>query len=48
MNCVRELLRNDKFEGLNGALLLKITEIYLAKYTEQFGIPKAEADRHKK
>ena len=47
INSARELLRNDQFEGLNGQLLLKLTEIFLQKYTMEAGLTRAEADRHK-
>jgi len=47
VNCIRELLNKDQFEGLNGALCLKLTEIFLSKYTVEAGISRTEADRHK-
>jgi len=47
VNCVNMLLKNDQFEGLNGHLLVKLTEIFLAKYTEEAGMTRKEADRHK-
>ena len=33
INCIRVLLRNNEYEGLNANLLLKATEIFLEKYT---------------
>jgi tetratricopeptide (TPR) repeat protein len=48
LNAIRILLRNDQFEGLNGHLLLKISEIFLEKYTEEAGLLRAEAEKHKK
>ena len=33
-NCVRTLLNADQLEGLNGHLLVKMTEVFLNKFTE--------------
>ena len=35
INCIRVLLQNNEYEGLNANLLLKATEIFLNKYTQE-------------
>ena len=48
VNSVRELLRNQEYEGLNSKLLLQIVDIYLSKYTVEAGKTREEELRHRK
>ena len=48
VNCIRELLRNDQFEGLTGRLLLQLCEIFLSKYTQENDQTPEQCERHKK